>query len=135
MWRGGFVYIMTNRPNGIIYVGVTNDIARRAWEHREGLVDGLTKRYGLKRLVYYERFESIVAAIQAREEHQALFARLEGAVDPGDEPRMGRPLRDALRTKSWMAGTSPALTKGSVPPVLRSADPRVANARQWLTSR
>jgi putative endonuclease len=59
-----FVYIMTNRPNGILYVGVTNDIVRRAWEHREGVVDGFTKRYGLKRLVWYEPRESIVDAIQ-----------------------------------------------------------------------
>ena len=59
-----YVYIMTNRPNGILYIGVTNDIARRAWEHREGLVDGFTKRYGLKRLVWYEPHQSIVAAIQ-----------------------------------------------------------------------
>jgi putative endonuclease len=62
-WRA-YVYIMTNRPNGILYIGVTNDIARRAWEHREGLVDGFTKRHGLKRLVWYEPYETIVAAIQ-----------------------------------------------------------------------
>ncbi|HVX56270.1 MAG TPA: GIY-YIG nuclease family protein [Candidatus Saccharimonadales bacterium] len=60
----GFVYLMTNRPNGILYVGVTNDIARRAWEHREGLVDGFTKRYGLHRLVYVEEHDSITQAIQ-----------------------------------------------------------------------
>ena len=40
--------MMTNRPNGTLYVGVTDDLARRSWEHREGLVDGFTKRYGLK---------------------------------------------------------------------------------------
>ena len=62
--RGGFVYIMTNRPNGTLYVGVTNDIARRAYEHRHGLISGFTKRYGLKRLVYAEPHELIVAAIQ-----------------------------------------------------------------------
>jgi putative endonuclease len=55
---------MTNRPNGTLYVGVTSDLARRAWEHREGLVDGFTKRYGLKRLVYVERYEDISTAIQ-----------------------------------------------------------------------
>jgi len=49
--RGGWVYIMTNRPNGTLYTGVTSDLARRAWEHREGLIDGFTKQYGLKRLV------------------------------------------------------------------------------------
>jgi len=59
-----YVYIMTNRPNGTLYVGVTNDIARRAWEHREGRFDGFTKRYGLKRLVYFETFDSIVTTIQ-----------------------------------------------------------------------
>ena len=55
---------MTNKPNGILYVGVTSDIARRAYEHREGLLAGFTKRYGLKRLVYIERHEEILTAIQ-----------------------------------------------------------------------
>jgi putative endonuclease len=62
--QGGFVYIVTNRPNGTLYIGVTNDIARRAYEHRQGLVDGFTKRYGLKRLVYAEPHDSIADAIQ-----------------------------------------------------------------------
>jgi putative endonuclease len=61
---GAFVYFMTNKPNGTLYVGVTNDIAHRAHEHREALLPGFTKRYGLKRLVYVESFESIVDAIQ-----------------------------------------------------------------------
>ena len=56
---GGWVYIMTNRPNGVLYIGVTSDIARRAYEHREGIVPGFTKRYGLKQLVYTEFHESI----------------------------------------------------------------------------
>jgi putative endonuclease len=64
MRYGGFVYIMTNRPNGTLYVGVTNDIARRAYEHREGLAGGFTERHGLKRLVWYEPHESIGSAIQ-----------------------------------------------------------------------
>jgi len=62
--QGGWVYVMTNRPNGTLYVGVTSDLARRAWEHREGVVDGFTKRYGLKRLVYVERYDDIHSAIQ-----------------------------------------------------------------------
>ena len=61
---GGWVYIMTNRPNGILYTGVTSDIARRAYEHREGLVPGFTRRYGLKRLVWMERHDDIRTAIQ-----------------------------------------------------------------------
>ncbi len=61
---GGWVYIMTDKPNGTLYVGVTSDIAQRAHQHREGVVEGFTKQYGLKRLVYLERHEEIVLAIQ-----------------------------------------------------------------------
>ena len=61
---GAWVYIMTNKPNGTLYVGVTSDIARRTWEHREGVVDGFTKKYSLKRLVYVESHAEIVTAIQ-----------------------------------------------------------------------
>jgi len=61
---GGYVYIMTNRPNGVLYVGVTSDLIRRVYEHRCGFVEGFTKRYGLKRLVYFEHFEDIRDAIQ-----------------------------------------------------------------------
>jgi len=62
--KGGWVYIMTNRPNGTLYVGGTSDLEQRAWQHREGLIDGFTKRYGLKRLVYAERHDDIRTAIQ-----------------------------------------------------------------------
>ncbi len=60
----GYVYFMTNRPNGTLYVGVTSDLVRRVYQHRSGLVDGFTKRYGLKRLVYFEVFDDIQSAIQ-----------------------------------------------------------------------
>jgi putative endonuclease len=62
--QGAWVYILTDRPYGTLYVGVTNDIMRRAWEHREGILGGFTKRYGLKRLVFIERHEEIIRAIQ-----------------------------------------------------------------------
>ena len=61
---GGWVYIMTNRPNGTLYIGVTNDLARRVCEHRDGAAPSFTRRYGLKRLVYCERHEDIRLAIQ-----------------------------------------------------------------------
>jgi len=61
---GGFVYMMTNRRNGILYVGVTSNLPVRAYQHREGLVDGFTKQYGLRSLVYYEAFDDIRLAIQ-----------------------------------------------------------------------
>lgn len=61
---GGWVYIVTSKRNGTLYIGVTSDIRRRVWEHREGLVEGFTKRYGLKRLVYAEFYEDIRLALQ-----------------------------------------------------------------------
>ncbi len=61
---GGFVYILTNKPRGTLYIGVTNDIVRRVWEHRAGFAGGFTRRYGLKRLVYFEKHETLPLAIQ-----------------------------------------------------------------------
>ena len=62
--RGGWIYILTNRPYGTLYVGVTSNLARRIWEHRKGIIDGFSKRYELRRLVYVERHEEIIRAIQ-----------------------------------------------------------------------
>jgi putative endonuclease len=62
--KGGWVYIMTNRPNDTLYVGVTSDIVRRTYEHRTGAIAGFTKRYGLHRLVHFEWHEGIRSAIQ-----------------------------------------------------------------------
>ena len=61
---GGWLYIMTNRQNGTLYVGVTADLQRRVWQHRTGAVEGFTRRYGLKRLVYAERHEDNREAIR-----------------------------------------------------------------------
>ncbi len=61
--RQFFVYIMASKPYGTLYVGVTNDIARRAYEHREGLIDGFTKTYSVKTLVYFEVFGTAPDAI------------------------------------------------------------------------
>ena len=58
-----FVYLLTNKPYGTLYVGVSNDLVRRVFEHREALVAGFTKSHGLKRLVWYEVHDSIVEAI------------------------------------------------------------------------
>lgn len=58
-----WVYILASARNGTLYIGVTNDLARRIMEHRDGLVPGFTKRYGVKMLVYYEAFDDVNAAI------------------------------------------------------------------------
>ena len=58
------VYMMTNKPFGTLYVGVTGDLYRRVEEHRSGAIPGFTRRYGLHRLVWYENLEGMVDAIQ-----------------------------------------------------------------------
>ena len=60
------VYIMTNNYNTVLYTGVTNHLPRRVYEHKNGLVDGFTKKYNVHKLVYYEVGDNIYAAI-ARE--------------------------------------------------------------------
>ena len=84
--KGGWVYIMTNRPNGTLYIGVTNDIARRAFEHRAGIGSLFCKRYGLNRLVHVEWHDDILTGIQ-REKNlkrwpRAWKARLIGSTNP-----------------------------------------------------
>ncbi|HEY9549298.1 MAG TPA: GIY-YIG nuclease family protein [Kiloniellaceae bacterium] len=59
-----YVYVMASQRNGTLYVGVTNDLVRRVYEHRHGVVDGFTKRHAIKILVFFETHDSIEAAIQ-----------------------------------------------------------------------
>jgi putative endonuclease len=61
-----YVYILTQEKNGVFYVGVTNDLIRRVYEHKEKIISGFTTKYNVKKLVYYEHSESIESAI-ARE--------------------------------------------------------------------
>ncbi len=61
-----YVYMMASRRNGTLYTGVTTDLVRRVWEHREGVIDGFSKTYDVKLLVYFEQHASIHEAI-ARE--------------------------------------------------------------------
>jgi putative endonuclease len=59
-----YVYIMARAKNSTLYVGVTNDLVRRVYEHKEGLVDGFTKKYSTKMLVYFEVHEDVNEAIK-----------------------------------------------------------------------
>jgi putative endonuclease len=58
-----WAYILAGKPGGTLYVGVTNDLIRRIYEHREGLVAGFTRRYDVKTLVYFEARDTIAAAL------------------------------------------------------------------------
>jgi len=59
-----YIYIMTNKNNSVLYTGVTNDIKRRVYEHKEKLVSSFTKKYNVDKLVYYEIFDDILTAIE-----------------------------------------------------------------------
>lgn len=63
MDKQGYVYILTNKHNTVLYTGVTSDLKKRAYEHREKLIAGFTKKYNVSKLVYYEVFEDIEEAI------------------------------------------------------------------------
>ena len=57
------VYILASRRNGTLYIGVTSDLTKRAWQHKEGFVEGFTKQYDVKKLVWYEQHETAESAI------------------------------------------------------------------------
>ena len=59
-----WIYILASRPRGTLYVGMTNDLVRRIYEHREGLADSFTKEHRVKMLVFYEQRATAIAAIQ-----------------------------------------------------------------------
>jgi len=60
--KAGFVYIMASGRNGTIYIGSTSNLPKRVYEHREGLIDGFTRKYGCKLLVWYESYDDIQEA-------------------------------------------------------------------------
>ncbi|MCA1662503.1 MAG: GIY-YIG nuclease family protein [Novosphingobium sp.] len=74
MQRGGFVYILTNRAFGVLYVGVTAQLDARIWQHRTSGGSSFCRKYGLDRLVYVEQFDSIEQAI-AREKQLKRWRR------------------------------------------------------------
>ena len=62
--KKGYVYLMTNNGNTVIYTGVTSNLKKRIFEHKEKLVEGFTKKYNVNKLVYFEEFGDIVSAIE-----------------------------------------------------------------------
>jgi putative endonuclease len=65
------VYIVTNKRNGTLYTGVTSDLPKRVFAHREGTVRGFTKRYGCKHLVWFEVHETMMSAIAREKQFKA----------------------------------------------------------------
>jgi len=59
-----YIYIMANKPNGTLYIGMTSDLVKRVWQHKQGLVEGFTKKYAVGNLVYYETYHDSENAIK-----------------------------------------------------------------------
>jgi len=70
-----YIYILTTKNNAMLYIGVTNDLQRRLYEHKNKLIDGFTKKYNINRLVYYEEYKEIEEAI-AREKQLKSWTRI-----------------------------------------------------------
>jgi putative endonuclease len=68
MGKTYYVYIITNERNTVLYIGITNDLVRRIHEHRNGAVDGFSKRYNAKKLAYFENTGSVMAAMEREKE-------------------------------------------------------------------
>jgi putative endonuclease len=66
-----YVYMMASKKNGTLYTGMTNDLIKRVYEHKEGVVEGFTKKYGVKILVWYEQTNDVEAAIKREKNIQA----------------------------------------------------------------
>ena len=66
MTREYYVYILTNKARTVLYTGVTSDLKGRVWQHKEKVVEGFTKRYSVDQLVYYETFDDVLMAMNAK---------------------------------------------------------------------
>jgi putative endonuclease len=82
----GYVYLMASRRNGTLYLGVTSDLPKRAYEHREGLIPGFTKRHRCKMLVWYQAFDDLDSArhreLQMKEWRRAWKLRVIEEMNP-----------------------------------------------------
>jgi putative endonuclease len=83
-------YILASQRNGTLYVGVTSDLVKRIWQHKNDQVDGFTKRYGVHNLVYFEVLGDMCAAISREKQLKAGSRGEEIEVDREDESGMGR---------------------------------------------
>jgi putative endonuclease len=90
--RTFFIYILASRKNGTLYIGVTNDIARRIWEHRNGQGDSFTRRYHVDRLVYIETFPTAHEAIGREKSLKKWPRKMEDRSDRARQSGVVRPL-------------------------------------------
>ncbi len=84
--KQGWAYIVTNKRNGTLYIGASSNLSQRIWQHREGIIEGFTKKYGLKMLVWYQHFDDLQDArrreVQMKEWQRAWKIELIEAANP-----------------------------------------------------
>lgn len=78
-----YVYILASKPYGTLYIGVTNDLVRRVWEHKNDFVKGFTEKYGVHRLVYYEQCGDVASAITREKQMKKWKLELIEKMNPG----------------------------------------------------
>ena len=81
-----YVYILTNKNNNVMYVGITNNLQRRVYEHKHSLVDGFTKKYQVHKLVYYESCGDVINAIAREKEIKGWTRKRKNALVENKNP-------------------------------------------------
>ena len=113
LMKAYYVYILANKRNGTLYIGVTNDLVRRVYAHKNGFVDGFTKKYCVHKLVHYEQFTYVHDAITREKTAKKMESRMEIKINRTLQPRLERSLFRHYKIKFnyWIpafAGMTPA---------------------------
>ena len=107
-----YVYLLASGRNGTLYVGVTNDLVRRVWEHKEHVLPGFTKRYDVTRLMWFEQHDWVEAAIAREKQIKAWKRAWKIELFRDTNPNWGRSVPCCLAT---LGLTAPALETASIP--------------------
>ncbi|MBI2830295.1 MAG: GIY-YIG nuclease family protein [Chloroflexi bacterium] len=108
-----YVYILANKPRGTIYVGVTNDLIRRLYEHRNDLIAGFTKRYGVHLLVHYEQCVDVSTAIWREKRLKKWNRAWKIKLIESDNPEWRDLYPDLVQSDGFPAGVYPVLRYGA----------------------
>jgi predicted GIY-YIG superfamily endonuclease len=119
--RQYYVYVLASRPGGAIDVGVTNDLVRHIYEHKNGLVRGFTKRYGIDRLIYFEVYDTAYNATKGRKISSTGHARGKPGSSRSQILRGVISMRRSCTSRIGIAGTNPAMTADRVAQVTPTA--------------
>ena len=90
-----YVYMLTNKSNAVLYIGVTNNLQRRLYEHKNELIEGFTKKYHLHKLVYFESYKNVNDAILREKKLKGLLRAKKNALVEAENPNW-RDLTDKL---------------------------------------